>query len=219
MKKLLFWIAVFVVDIAIAFVAIQFIVLRTSSSVIALEDVPAVDAIIIPGASVNPNGVPSDILEDRLLTGVDLYEAGKAGAIIVSGDNGQNQYDEVNAMRLYLLEQGIPAEDIFLDHAGFDTYDTMYRAKAIFGADSVVVATQRYHLPRALYIGEARGIEVYGVSADRQEYRGMRYFMAREMLANVKAVIDVLLRSKPMYLGNSISLDGDGRVTWDEDVD
>lgn len=203
----------------IGFVLVQVVVLRASSHIVKADEVQLVDAVIVLGASVHPDGTPSDILEDRLLTGISLLEDGKADAIIVSGDNGQNGYDEVNAMRVYLLEHGVSAEDIFLDHAGFDTYDTLYRAKAIFGVSSAVIVTQAYHLPRALYIGKARGIEVYGVVADRRSYRGMRYFKAREALANVKAVVDVMFSSKPMYLGNSISIDGDGRATWDEGTD
>ena len=219
MKKLFRYFLLVCAVLALALVIPQLLVARSSSFVFVSDDVSIVDAIIVPGASVHPDGTPSDVLEDRLLTGIALYEAGKAGAIIVSGDDGQEEYDEVNAMRVYLLEHDVPAEDIFLDHAGFDTYDTMYRAKAIFGLNSAIVATQLYHLPRALYIGRAQGIEVYGVSADRQRYRAMRYFMAREALANIKAVVDVLLNSKPMYLGNSVDIKGDGRMTWDEGVD
>src|SRR3989339_602329 len=170
MKKLFRYFLLVCAVLALAFVILQLLVARSSSFVFASDDVSVVDAIIVPGASVHPDGTPSDVLEHRLLTGIALYEAGKAGAIIVSGDDGQEEYDEGNAMRVYLLEHDVPAEDIFLDHAGFDTYDTMYRAKAIFGLNSAIVATQLYHLPRALYIGRAQGIEVYGVSADRQRY-------------------------------------------------
>ncbi|MCR4311746.1 MAG: YdcF family protein, partial [Candidatus Uhrbacteria bacterium] len=187
MRKFVYRGVIMFVIFGACFVVPQLFVSRASSNIVQLEDVPEVDAVIVLGASVLRDGTPSDILEDRLLTAVDVYSTGKASAILVSGDDGQEAYDEVNAMRLYLLGQGVPAEDIFLDHAGFDTYDSMYRAQAIFGIERVVISTQAYHLPRALYIGEAMGIDVSGVAADRQAYRGMRSFMARELLANVKA--------------------------------
>lgn len=197
----------------------QVVVLAARSRIVDASSASEADAIIVLGASVLRDGTPSDILEDRLLTGIALYEAGKGGAIIVSGDDGQEAYDEVNAMRVYLLAAGIPAEDIFLDHAGFDTFDSMYRAKAIFGVERAIVVTQNYHLPRALYLAGALGIDVQGVVADRQPYLGIRYFTFRERIANVKAVFNILLHSKPKYLGDPIDIHGDGTVTWDEGVD
>lgn len=197
------------------FVLAQANVLSTRDKIVAVEHLKPAQAVIVPGASVLRDGTPSDILEDRLLTALEVYESGKADKILVSGDNGQNDYDEVNAMKAFLLKQDVAPEDLFLDHAGFDTYDTMYRAQAIFGAESVIVTTQAYHLPRALYIGRELGLEVQGVAADRQRYRGMTSFKLRETLANVKAFIDVLVRSQSKFLGEQISIEGDGQATWD----
>lgn len=206
---------------AIALVLTLYVVAQVAvdamrTHIIAAPDAPYVDAIIVPGASVLRSGKPSDVLADRLLTAIDLYRAGNAPKILVSGDHGTEGYDEVNVMRVYLLDAGIPAEDIFLDHAGFDTYDTMYRARAIFGVQSALVATQTFHLPRALYIGTRLGMEVYGVSAERQAYVKDDLFAMRERFARVKAYVDVLWRSMPKYTGSAIDLSGDGRTTWDE---
>lgn len=218
MRRRHFFLA-FVLAAAFALVIPQVVVRAARSHIVDASSASEADAIIVLGASVLRDGTPSDILEDRLLTGIALYEAGKAGAIIVSGDDGQEAYDEVNAMRVYLLEHDVPTEDIFLDHAGFDTFDSMYRANAIFGVESAIVVTQNYHLPRALYLADALGIDVQGVVADRQPYSGMRSFMLRERVANVKAVLDILLHSKPKYLGDPIDIHGDGTVTWDEGAD
>ena len=201
--------------IFVAFIAAQILVAEARQFIFTSADVTLAQAVIVPGASVLRDGTPSDILEDRLLTAIALYGAGKAPKILVSGDNGQEGYDEVNAMKAYLLTAGVAPEDVFLDHAGFDTYDTMYRARAVFGVSSAIIATQEYHLPRALYIGKAVGMDVGGVIADRQPYVAIVSFRLREMLANVKAVFDVIMESKPTYLGDTIPIDGDGRATWD----
>ena len=126
---------------------------------------------------------------------------------------GKEDYDEVTAMKAYAMEQGVPEKDIFLDHAGFSTYETMYRAATIFRAQSCVVVTQRYHLSRAVYLANTMDMETYGVEADREPYQRIRYFEAREALARVKDVIFAVVRPEPTYLGAPISLDGDGRVT------
>ena len=116
-------------------------------------------------------------------------------------------------MKAYALEQGVAEQDIFLDHAGFSTYETMYRAATIFGVQSCVVVTQRYHLSRAVYLANTMDMETYGVEADREPYQRIWYFEARETLARVKDVIFAVVRPEPTYLGAPISLDGDGRVT------
>jgi len=136
----------------------------------------------------------------------------------VSGDNGQDGYDEVNAMRAYLLDAGVAPEDLFLDHAGFDTYDSAYRARHVFGVTDAIIVTQRYHLPRALYLADRVGIRAQGVSSDLQPYVKQAWFSARESLARVKAVGDVLFGAEPEYLGDPVDITGDGRVTWDEGI-
>ncbi len=198
------------------FISAQAAIGSLADHILAVDAVPVVQVIIVPGASVLPSGQPSDVLKDRLLMADELYAAGKAPKIIVSGDHGSKDYDEVNAMRRYLLTLGVAPEDIFLDHAGFDTYDTMYRARNIFGVTSAIVSSQTFHLPRALYIGQALGMEVYGVAAERQAYGKDEQFALRERFAVVKAYVDVLLGALPEYQGTTVDIAGDGQVTWDE---
>jgi SanA protein len=171
---------------------------------------------IVLGASVLRDGTPSDILRDRLETAFELYQRGEVRVFLLSGDNGQVDYNEVNAMKQYLLDKHVPPENIFLDHAGFDTYDSLYRAKHIFGVTSAHVVTQTYHLNRALYIGRKLGLVLNGVPADRQPYVKAQWFALRETLANVKAVWDITVGTKPTYLGDPVDVTGDGRVTWGE---
>ena len=123
------------------------------------------DAILVLGAGIRSDGTPSLMLQDRLLTALRLYEAGVSDTVIVSGDHGQVEYDEVNVMKRYLVDRGIPSERIFMDHAGFSTYDSMYRASAIFGAETLVIVTQEYHAYRAMMIGRSMGMDCIGVSA------------------------------------------------------
>lgn len=161
----------------------------------------------MPGASVLRSGQPSDVLADRLLTAIDLYEAGKVQKFLLSGDHGRTDYDEVEAMRDYLLVRGISDQDIVLDHAGFDTYDTVVRAHEIFQLDSALIVSQDYHLPRAIYIGQNIGLDVFGVSADRQTYLKIGYFKFRESLARVKAVFEVFFNVAPKYFGEPILIE------------
>ena len=200
------------------FVVFQFWMIgRHASEMYTASTVPGSwQVVIVPGASVLRNGQPSDVLADRLLTALDLYQAKKVEKFLLSGDHGQEGYDEVSVMRDFLLEHGIPDEDLFLDHAGFDTYDTLYRAKVIFGVTSAVISTQKFHLPRALFIADALDFPAIGVIADRQPYVKSALFFAREWPARVKAVLDILAHAQPTYLGAHIDMEGDGQVTWDQ---
>ena len=171
------------------------------------------DAILVLGARVWDNGSPSGVLEDRLDTGISAYQAGVSDRLLMSGDHGQDDYDEVNAMKDYALEQGIPSENIFMDHAGFSTYESVYRARDIFQVKTVLIVTQEYHLYRALYIARALGLDAYGVAADRSVYSGIVGFEAREILARVKDFIYTLIQPLPTYLGDVIPITGDGNVT------
>ncbi|ADG81879.1 protein of unknown function DUF218 [Thermincola potens JR] len=181
------------------------------------EDMPPATVAIVLGAKVYPNGGVSTVLADRLNTGVELYKAGKVKKILLTGDHGQTNYDEVNTMREFMLRKGIPAEDIFMDHAGFSTYDSMYRARDVFRVKDAVVVTQQFHLPRALYIARTMGIEATGLIADKRTYTGARYLEFREALARVKALLQLhVFKSKPKYLGPAIPISGDGRVTCDK---
>lgn len=171
------------------------------------------DCILVLGAGVTASGTPSPMLEDRLLTGIALYERGVSDRLLFSGDHGTVDYDEVNAMKRFAVERGVPEEAIFLDHAGFSTYESLYRAKAVFGAETLVLVSQSYHLYRALDTAEQLSLEAWGVAADRRVYAGQSRYTLREALARVKDFCYARLQPKPQYLGTPISLRGDGRVT------
>lgn len=173
-------------------------------------------AALVLGAYVTPNGYLCDMLRDRVETAVELYQAGKVKKLLMSGDHGQEAYDEVNHMRRYAEQLGVPAEDIFMDHAGFSTYDSMYRSRDVFQVSSAIIVTQEFHLPRAIYIARALGLEAKGYKADKHLYSGIQYNEAREILARNKDFINVhLLKPQPKFLGPVISISGDGRQTWD----
>lgn len=174
------------------------------------------DAALVLGAQVKPDGQMSKMLTERVEMGIALYEAGVVKKIIMSGDHGRAEYDEVNTMKDYAVAKGVPSEDIFMDHAGFSTYESMYRAKEIFQVESMVVVTQRYHLYRALYDGQAFDMEVKGVPCDTAVYYGDTYRKAREMLARVKDFGYTIVKPKPTYLGEAIPVSGDGNVTNDK---
>jgi len=183
----------------------------SSYTYISLDDVPQTEIAIIPGASVIGKR-PSPILADRADMAIRLYLKGKVSKILVTGDNAQLNYDEVTPVRKYLIDAGIPARDIFLDHAGFDTYSSMYRTIKIFGASSATIVTQDFHLPRALYIARHLGLDTYGVVANGQG--GFINGYLREIPASVKALWDLTLYRQSKYLGDTIPLSGDGQVTW-----
>lgn len=174
------------------------------------------DAILVLGAQVKPDGNPSLMLKERLNTGIQLYKEGAADRIIMSGDHRRDDYDEVNAMKSYAIDQGVPSECIFMDHAGFSTYDSMYRAKEIFQAKSLVVVTQEYHLYRALYDAMAFDLDVQGVPCDTAVYKGDTYRKSREVLARLKDVGFTLVKPEPALLGETISLTDSGDVTNDK---
>lgn len=178
---------------------------------LSVDDVPKAQIAIVLGASV-VGGEPSPILAARADGAIALYNAGKVSKILVTGDNGALTHDEVTPVRKYLLAADIPAEDIFLDHAGFDTYSSMYRANYIFGATSAVIATQDFHLPRALWIARALGIDASGLEVQGGENSPYDYL--REIPASFKALWDVATHRTPKYLGAPIPLSGNGESTW-----
>ncbi len=173
------------------------------------------DCILVLGASIRGNG-PSPMLEDRLLAAIELYESGIAPKILVSGDHEYNDYDEVNVMKNYLKEKGIPSEDIFMDHAGLSTYDSVYRAKKIFKANKVVIVTQKYHLYRSLYIAKSINLKAYGYAASKQEYSNQFKRDIREIAARVKDFFKCIIRPEPSYLGKVIPISGNGDKTNDD---
>ena len=181
-----------------------------------LEDV---DCILVLGCQVWADGDPSHMLEDRLRRGVELYDAGAAPKLLMSGDHGQVEYNEVVAMKQYALNAGIISGDIFMDHAGFSTYESMYRAKEIFGVKKVIIVTQGYHLYRAVYIAESMGLEAYGVASDYRSYAGQMSRDIREILARVKDFGTSIFKPYPTYLGETIPISGDGDLTnYDKSV-
>lgn len=174
-----------------------------------ITDVPDTQAALIPGAAISKDGALSTVFKDRVDMAIKLYKAKKVTKILVSGDNSTVSHDEVNPVRLYLLSKGIPDQDIFLDHAGFDTYSTMYRAQYIFGISSVTVTTQSFHLPRSVFIARQLGMKAYGVKADVARVLIRNY--VREMFADEKAVLDLVINREPKFLGEKIPITGDGR--------
>ena len=198
-------------------VLVNFYVIWRSSDYIFynVENVPEAQAALVLGAFVYSDGDLSDVLEDRAYGAISLYNSGKVDKILMSGDHGQEDYDEVNAVKAYLLEHGVEGEDIFLDHAGFDTYDSLYRAKHIFDVESLIVVTQEFHLSRGVYLGNGMGMETYGYVADRQPYLGITRYEVREIAARSKSFSDLFFGAESKFLGDVISIDGDGRSTWD----
>ncbi|NLK28588.1 MAG: DUF218 domain-containing protein [Clostridiales bacterium] len=174
-----------------------------------------IDCILVLGAGVWNNSRPSFMLEDRLLRGIELYETGVSNRLLMSGDHGRKDYDEVNVMKQFAMEAGVPSEHIFMDHAGFSTYESLYRARDVFEADKIVLVTQGYHMYRALYIAKKLGLEAYGVTSDQRQYVGQDYREAREALARVKDFFYTLVRPKPTFLGDTIPVSGNGDITND----
>lgn len=202
---------------AVAVVAVTNIVTVTTTKdhivdMAAAESLEA-DAIVVLGASVFADGTPSGILQDRLDDGIALYKAGVAPKLIMSGDNSTVSYNEVKAMKDYAIAQGVPSQDIFSDHAGFSTYESMYRAKYVFGAERIVVATQTYHLYRALYAAQGLGMEAVGVPSDYHDYSKQLQYDIREIPARTKDFFKTLLKAPSTFVGDPISLDQSGDVT------
>ena len=174
------------------------------------------DCILVLGCQVKADGTPSHMLQDRLERAIALYQnQGIRTKLLMSGDHGQAGYNEVGTMRQYAIDRGVPAEDIFMDHAGFSTYESLYRAKHIFGAKKVIIVTQKYHLYRALYIARALGLDAEGVDADLRSYYGQLGRDCREVLARVKDLGMCIFKPKPTYLGEPVDLHGSGEVTND----
>lgn len=177
-----------------------------------LEDV---DCILVLGCGVKADGTPSLMLKDRLERGVELYQQGVAPKLLMSGDHGREDYDEVGAMKAFATDAGIPSSDVFMDHAGFSTYESTYRAKEVFQAQKIVIVSQEYHLYRAIYIAQALGLDVYGVAADGENYSGQWGRDVREVLAQAKDFVTAIVKPKPTYLGEAIPVWGDGDTTND----
>lgn len=180
------------------------------------------ECIMVLGAGVRPDGSPTPMLQERLDTGIELYHAGVAPKIIMSGDNQSDRetYNEVENMRAYAVAQGVPSADIFCDHAGICTYDSAYRLFHVFGVQRAVVVSQQYHLYRALFDTQSFGIEAVGVPADRVDYPVKLYYNLREAAARISDTWKVLTRANATYLSEPVSLDQSGEVTsWEYSTD
>ena len=189
-----------------------------TSYILSVNDVPKADAILVLGAYVFPSGSVSTMLNDRLSVGYELYEQGKAPKLLVSGDHGQKDYDEVNSMKSFLKDKGVPSRDVFMDHAGFSTYESVYRARDIFEVQTVIIVTQEYHLKRAVFVARELGLEAYGVASDKRDYgQAMVMYNLREIAARNKDFLWAkILKPEPTFLGESISVFGDGKATDDK---
>lgn len=219
MKRIIKYITIILILIVIFLITSNLYIIKITKNKIKtiteISNINDIDCIIILGAGVY-NNKPKPMLEDRLLTGISLYNNNISNKIIVSGDHGKTYYDEVNVMKDYLINASIPSENIFMDHAGFSTYDSIYRAKEIFNAKKIVIVTQKYHLYRALYIANELDIDAYGVSADKREYNNQYKREIREILARTKDLIKCIFMPKSTYTGEMIPISGDGNITNDK---
>lgn len=173
------------------------------------------DCILVLGAGVRTDGSPSPMLEDRLMQGIELYNMGASERLLMSGDHSTKDYDEVNTMKQYAIDMNIASENIFMDHAGLSTYDSLYRARDIFQAEKIIIVTQEYHLYRALYIAKSLGLDAYGVSSDPRQYAGQDFREMREIIARIKDFFKVIVKPHPTYLGDAIPVSGNGDSTND----
>lgn len=218
MKKIIKYLIILILVIIIIILSVNlYVISSTKMNIKTIEELKNedIDCIIVLGAGVKGDN-PSPMLEDRLLTGIDLYTENISNKIIVSGDHGKEYYDEVNVMKKYLIDKEIPSEDIFMDHAGFSTYDSIYRAKEIFRAKKVVIVTQDYHLYRALYIAKELDLDAYGVIANRREYHSQLQRDIREIAARIKDFIMCIFKPESKYLGEIIPVSGSGDITNDK---
>lgn len=198
--------------------------LSTEDDLYYIEEASAItkkpDVILVLGAGVRPNGSPSNMLEDRLLTAYRLYESGICEKILVSGDHGTEYYDEVNVMKSYLVEKGVPSENVYMDHAGFSTYDSIYRAKAIFGVKRPLIVTQEYHSFRSMMIANHLDLDPIAVAApilssNVKVYPKQTWYSFRETMARVKDFFWCIVKPEPTFLGEPISLQASGDLTND----
>lgn len=218
MKKMIKYLAISIIVIIAIILIINFYVKATTKKQIISEkeaNIENVDCILVLGAGIWGDK-PSPMLEDRILQAISLYNNNVSTKIIMSGDHGKQDYDEVNIMKQFAIEKGVPSEDIFMDHAGFSSYESIYRAKEIFKAKKIIIVTQKYHLYRAIYIANQLGIEAYGVGSDPRQYVGATYREIREILARNKDFVKCIFKPEPTYLGETIPVSGNGDLTNDK---
>lgn len=220
MKKIIKYLAIILVIIIAIILLINLYVKETTKKQIISEteeNIENIDCILVLGAGIWGDK-PSPMLEDRILQAISLYNNNVSSKIIMSGDHGKQDYDEVNIMKQFAIEKGVPSEDIFMDHAGFSSYESIYRAKEIFKAKKIIIVTQKYHLYRAIYIANQLGIEAYGVGSDPRQYVGATYREIREILARNKDFAKCIFKPEPTYLGDTIPVSGNGDTTNDKNI-
>lgn len=217
--KYLFILIILIITIILIFIIfINFYVINsTKNNILEKEKISEkenFDCILILGAGIWGNN-PSPMLEDRLIQGISLYKEGIAPKIIMSGDHGKEEYNEVQVMKDYAIKEGVPSEDIFMDHAGFSSYDSIYRAKEIFGAKKILIITQQYHLYRALHIAKKLELEAYGVASNLREYPNQLFREIREIFARNKDFVKCYFKPEPTFLGEKIPITENGDITND----
>ena len=217
-KILLYSLIIFIVIFIVIMLGNLYVIMKTRNKIIdedKYNTLSDIECIIILGAGIRTNE-PSPLLKDRLDKGIELYKLGLAPKIIMSGDHGNPNHDEVNVMKKYAIDKGVPSEDIFMDHAGFSTYDSMYRAKYIFNVKKAIVVTQRYHIYRALYIAEHLGLDYYGVEAEENNKKNAWIRNIREVLARDKDIVKSIIKPRSKYLGETIDISLNGDITNDK---
>lgn len=223
LQKLILIIPVFILICALVPVAMNIYVVSFSSQyILTPEEFEAqnVDCVMVLGAGVWGDS-PSHMLEERLNRGIEVYNSPATNRLLMSGDHGRTDYDEVNVMKSFAMQSGAVSEEVFMDHAGFSTYESMYRARDVFDVKSLIIVTQEYHLYRAIYDARKLGIEAYGVAADGQYNYGLDmrlYNNLRESLARCKDVIWCIAQPEPTYLGEVIPISASGNLTNDENT-
>lgn len=181
-----------------------------------VDEVPEKQTALILGAEVYANKKLSEVFKDRCDIAINLYKHGKVKKVLISGDHTSKYYDEVSAAKKYLLENGVKEEDLFTDYAGIDTYDSITRSKLIFKVESMVIVTQSFHLSRALFISSNKNIDAVGFASDIT-YDTTMYDSFRENFARIKAIIDILLNSKPRFEGEETPILGVSTKSWDNE--
>lgn len=212
MKRLVAWLVLVALAAAVACAGLLlWVEYSTAPFIVAAGAAPVAGVAIVPGASIISSTTLSVVLQERVDEAMALYNAGKVKKILVTGDNATLSYDEVEPAGRYLRAHGIPPQDIFLDHAGFDTYSSMFRAKAVFGVTSALIVSQPFHLPRAVFIARALGLSAWGVEAGAGE--AYTFNRLREVPATLKALFDLAMHRLPQYLGPQIPIEGSGTST------
>lgn len=219
MKKIFKVLGIIAFSLCVIFFSIQCLIICTSKDrIISLDEVKDlrdIDCILVLGAGIKGDK-PSPMLKERLDKSIEVYNLNVTGKLLMTGDHTRNNHDEVDVMKSYAINSKISSQDIFLDHAGISTYDSLYRAKEIFGLKKVIIVTQKYHLYRSLYIAKKLGLDAYGVDATKEIFYGQTKREIRELLARVKDFAKVLFKPQSKFLGHKISISGDGNKTNDD---